>query len=69
MLVLVIALVTLKTIGGNAYEPLEEIGYLVFSIRYGFQLYRVVSLVWRSKELRQMQKLGEINLSNIDIVD
>jgi hypothetical protein len=38
-------MVTMELFGGAAYEPLEEVGNLVLVIRFGLQLFRVMSLI------------------------
>ena len=65
----VAAMMTLETIGGSAYEPLEEVGNIVLTIRFAAQLCRIGSLFKQYKELRIVQKMGDINLPELDLVD
>ena len=62
-------MMTLETIGGSAYEPLEEVGNIVLTIRFAAQLCRIGSLFKQYKELRIVQKMGDINLPELDLVD
>lgn len=41
-------------------------GFLVLGIRYGLQLFRIVSLLKQSRELRLLQKMGDITLPELE---
>lgn len=68
-MVLVVTMVVMELFGGAAYEPLEEVGNLALVIRFGLQLFRVMSLIKQYKELRLVQKMGDITLPAFDMVD
>ena len=69
LLVVVAAMMALETIGGSAYEPLEEVGNIMLTIRFATQLCRIINLFKQYKELRIVQKMGDITLPELDIVD
>ena len=48
---------------------MEEVGYLVVGVRYGVQLFRIIGLIKQSRELRQMQRMGDITLPDLDLAD
>lgn len=48
---------------------MEEVEFVAFGIRYGIQMFRIVSLIKQSRELRQLQKMGDITLPDFDIME
>lgn len=69
MLALVISIAILDSLRGGSYERLEEVGYAILGIRYGIQLYRIVSLVKISNDLRTIHNLGDIVLPDLEIME
>ena len=61
-------LLVLEIFGGPAYEPLEEVGNLALAIRFGIQLFRILTLFKQYKEMRMIQKMGDITLPDLDMI-
>ena len=59
----------MEIFGGPAYEPLEEVGNLALTIRFGIQLFRIFNLFKQYKEMRIIQKMGDITFPDIDMVE
>ena len=69
LLVVVAGMLALECYGGAAYEPLEEVGNLALTIRFGIQLFRIFNLFKQYKEMRIIQKMGDITLPNLDLAE
>jgi hypothetical protein len=69
LLVLVTSMMVMEMLGDSAYEPLEEVGNLLLAIRYGVQLFRILSLIKQYRELRMVQKMGDISFPDLHMLD